>query len=408
MKKSVFFIFSAFAFMFMSCERPENESAESPVLTPNTEEIQVLAEGGEYQIAYSLENPDEQGSLNASAPSDCDWIGSFNTDDPGIITFNCTSNESEATRESIVTVTYTWPGGVQSFPVNVIQAAAEEGPEDPDDPDNPDTIDSGFEISVTDITFSTAHIKIVPDNTDEKYIVYVDVASAIEGMTDEDLFAEDLAIMESTAPMLSMDLISYVNYICKQGEESTTQTKLNPGTEYAVWCYYINISENGITRISDIARDYFETKAQDVTENGITLDVEATGNTFSAIGTPYTDDRYYNLNWNSERILEQEGFTSGTPAERCYQFELDYMTSYAALFAPTQWANVHKGPASTSAMFSSPDTYYVFAYFMNDDGTLDGEITIKTIIYDGSTSTVVDAPSMSFLRKCYTDTVPKL
>ena len=47
----------------------------------------------------------------------------------------------------------------------------------------------------------------------------------------------------------------------------------------------------------------------------------------------------------------------------------------------TSWANVKQGPATTSSTFKNEDTYYVFAYFINDDATADGDIYIKTIEY---------------------------
>ena len=53
--------------------------------------------------------------------------------------------------------------------------------------------------------------------------------------------------------------------------------------------------------------------------------------------------------------------------------------------------------------FKNEDTYYVFAYFINDDATADGDIYIKTIEYDGETATVLDAPGASFLRASNTD-----
>ena len=124
------------------------------------------------------------------------------------------------------------------------------------------------------------------------------------------------------------------------------------------------------------------------------MEVEVTGNTFSAVATPYTNDKYYNLNWNSESTLQNSGFTDGTAAERCFDYEYDYMSQYLAFMPVTSWANVKQGPATTSSSFKNEDTYYVFAYFINVDATADGDIYIKTIEYDGKTATVLDAPGV--------------
>ena len=292
-------------------------------------------------------------------------------------------------------VTYIYTGGEpQSFSVRIVQEAA-------DGSDNPS--DAPFTITVTDITYSTADITIVPDDLSMPFIVWVDEASEINGLDDDALFTEDLTIMESNAAMMGQSLQGYINRIIKHGKQNRKQGKLNPDTEYAVWCYGIDNSGSYPERTTDIARKTFTTDVPEVTDNGITLEVEVTGNTFSAVATPYTNDKYYNLNWNSESTLQNSGFTDGTAAERCFEFEYDYLSKYLAFMPVTSWANVKQGPATTSSTFKNEDTYYVFAYFINDDATADGDIYIKTIEYDGENATVLDAPGASFLRASNTD-----
>ena len=139
------------------------------------------------------------------------------------------------------------------------------------------------------------------------------------------------------------------------------------------------MQEDGtLVRLSKITREYFTTEIPTVTENSITLEVESTGTTLSAVATPYTNDKYYNLNWNNESTLVNAGYTDGTVAERCFQFEYDYMTMYMGFYPVTAWANVKQGPATTSTVMTKPGTYYLFAYFINDDATADGEIILKT------------------------------
>ena len=94
---------------------------------------------------------------------------------------------------------------------------------------------------------------------------------------------------------MGQSLQGYINLIVKHGEQNRKQSKLNPSTEYAVWCYGIDNSGSYPERTTSIARETFTTDAPTVTDNGITLEVEVTGNTFSAVATPYTNDKYYNL-----------------------------------------------------------------------------------------------------------------
>lgn len=382
----------------LSCDTQQKQETEVPVLTPTTtEDINVLNEGGQYNLTYYIDHPADDGRIEASVSPE-GWIDGINTETPGIVSFNASANESEEIREASMKVTYIYTGGEpQSFSVRIVQEAADGT----DDSDNPS--DAPFTITVTDITYSTADITIVPDDLSMPFIVWVDEASEINDLDDDALFTEDLTIMESTAAVMGQSLQGYINLIVKHGEQNRKQGKLNPDTEYAVWCYGIDNSGSYPERTTSIARKTFITDVPEVTDNGITLEVEVTGNTFSAVATPYTNDKYYNLNWNSESTLQNSGFTDGTAAERCFEFEYDYMSKYLAFMPVTSWANVKQGPATTSSTFKNEDTYYVFAYFINDDATADGDIYIKTIEYDGENATVLDAPGVSFLRASLTD-----
>ena len=391
------------AVAILSCDTQQKQETEVPVLTPTTtEDINVLKEGGQYNLTYYIDHPADDGRIEASVSPE-GWIDGINTETPGIVSFNASANESEEIREASIEVTYIYTGGEpQSFSVRIVQEAADgtDDPDDPDDPDNPDNpddpdnpSDAPFTITVTDITYSTADITIVPDDLSMPFIVWVDEASEINGLDDDALFTEDLTIMESTAAVMGQSLQGYINLIIKHGEQNRKQGKLNPDTEYAVWCYGIDNSGSYPERTTSIARKTFITDVPEVTDNGITLEVEVTGNTFSAVATPYTNDKYYNLN----------GFTDGTAAERCFDYEYDYLSQYLAFMPVTSWANVKQGPATTSSTFKNEDTYYVFAYFINADATADGDIYIKTIEYDGENATVLDAPGASFLRASNTD-----
>lgn len=386
------------AVAILSCDTQQKQETEVPVLTPTTtEDINVLKEGGQYNLTYYIDHPADDGRVEASVSPE-GWIDGINTETPGIVSFNASANESEEIREASMEVTYIYTGGEpQSFSVRIVQEAADGT----DDSDNPS--DAPFTITVTDITYSTADITIVPDDLSMPFIVWVDEASEINDLDDDALFTEDLTIMESTAAVMGQSLQGYINLIVKHGEQNRKQGKLNPDTEYAVWCYGIDNSGSYPERTTSIARKTFITDVPEVTDNGITLEVEVTGNTFSAVATPYTNDKYYNLNWNSESTLQNSGFTDGTAAERCFEFEYDYMSKYLAFMPVTSWANVKQGPATTSSTFKNEDTYYVFAYFINDDATADGDIYIKTIEYDGENATVLDAPGVSFLRASLTD-----
>lgn len=367
----------------IGCEK--QIESEPPVLSSDAKDIHVTAEGGTQTITYNIENPAEDGMITASPDSECNWIEITDTETSGVITFNVLKNETDAKRESKITVTYEYSGGdPQSFSVNVSQDSGENNP----DPD-PNLGEDVFTITVDNITYSTAHISVVPDDETMPYIVYVDIASEIKDLSDDEVFQMDYDIILGNANASQITINEYLNTIVKHGPQETTQKSLNPGTEYAVWAYGIGLQEDGtLVRLSKITRKYFTTEIPTVTENSITLEVESNGTTLSAVATPYTNDKYYNLNWNNESNLVNAGYTDGTVAERCFQFEYDYMTMYMGFYPVTAWANVKQGPATTSTVMTKPGTYYLFAYFINDDATADGEIILKTIEFDGNNVTI--------------------
>lgn len=367
----------------IGCEK--QIESEPPVLSSDAKDIHVTAEGGTQTITYNIENPAEDGMITALPDSECNWIEITDTETSGVITFNVLKNETDAKRESKITVTYEYSGGdPQSFSVNVSQDSGENNP----DP-GPNPGEDVFTITVDNITYSTAHIRVVPDDETMPYIVYVDIASEIKDLSDDEVFQMDYDIILGNANASQITINEYLNTIVKHGPQETTQKSLNPGTEYAVWAYGIDLQEDGtLVRLSKITRKYFTTEIPTVTENSITLEVESTGTTLSAVATPYTNDKYYNLNWNNESTLVNAGYTDGTVAERCFQFEYDYMIKYMGVYAVTDWANVKQGPATTSTVMTKPDTYYLFAYFINDDATADGEIILKTIEFDGANVTI--------------------
>lgn len=156
------------AMAILSCDTQQKQETEVPVLTPTTtEDINVLKEGGQYNLTYYIDHPADDGRIEASVTPK-GWIDGINTETPGIVSFNASANESEEIREASMEVTYIYTGGEpQSFSVRIVQEAADgtDDPDDPDDPDNPDNpSDAPFTITVTDITYSTADITIVPDD----------------------------------------------------------------------------------------------------------------------------------------------------------------------------------------------------------------------------------------------------
>lgn len=109
-------------FAFIGCEPVDNGPA--PVLTSTTEgDIVALSVGGQYSLTYAIENPRENGSVEAT--SDAAWLSGWDYSVENTITFEVAANETAQPRRSEILVTYNYDGGEpKTVTVVVMQGAA--------------------------------------------------------------------------------------------------------------------------------------------------------------------------------------------------------------------------------------------------------------------------------------------
>lgn len=101
------------------CEEPETSLV--PVFEAvSSDDIEAPAEGGTFKIAYSIENPAEDGKVSATSEQS-EWITGIDCETSGEVVFEVTPNESETPREGKISVFYEYTGETQSFEINVIQ-----------------------------------------------------------------------------------------------------------------------------------------------------------------------------------------------------------------------------------------------------------------------------------------------
>ncbi len=87
-----------------ACTTEEEGLAPPTTFTLAGDTIDVAAEGGEYSMTYTVENPKKGTSLDVS--TEAEWITDIDWETEGIITFNATANEGHQPRTAMVVVTY--------------------------------------------------------------------------------------------------------------------------------------------------------------------------------------------------------------------------------------------------------------------------------------------------------------
>lgn len=254
--------------MLAGCEKNNGENSgnggNEPV-DPNAPKIElevsgnfsVLPEGGEQSISYEVVNAVDGGQI--SAKSSEAWLGEFNCDTEGTVTFVAEPNESGADRSTIITVVYEYGDGQKAeASVNAIQAAW----------DKPLT----FELTVTP-DVSSAAFTVVPSDNEEYYMIaFIDESFDEAGM-------DDAAIME--------DLISRGNIQAIQGEYSGQASGFSPATTYYLVAFGIDLETNTYT--SDMAREEFTTKEAQMTE--LTFEFDLQPKTTSVVMDIYPSDK---------------------------------------------------------------------------------------------------------------------
>ena len=125
--KKLFYLLLCLPLAFAACEKPAPEPTPEP--TPTTEvvlaksTIEATAEGGRYEVSYTIKNPVEGHNLFVAKSSDYAWISDFGAED-GVIYVVVEANETDNAREAVVEVSYGEKHSNENFKALTIKQAA--------------------------------------------------------------------------------------------------------------------------------------------------------------------------------------------------------------------------------------------------------------------------------------------
>lgn len=222
----------------ISCNSQEEE-ATGPVLKPITESVTAEAEGGHYEIAYTIVDP--VGNLSVQATSEQEWIGTY-TYGEGTIGFDVAVNESEESRNGTILVSY----GNQSFTVPVTQLASDG---------------VSFEFDLQKMTSTGVTIDVRPS---DKTIYYT--WNILEKSVADEKYGDDNALITYALQVVNDDLEYYRNYVDQNGsladvlswaDDLTRINTLDPATEYQIFAF--GIDEKSGAANTTVTRHNFST-----------------------------------------------------------------------------------------------------------------------------------------------------
>ena len=240
-----------------ACEnkQPDTPGASSTI-SLKASIVEASGDGGEYSINYTITNPVEGGVI--SAMTTANWIGKWNTDEAGKITFTVAPNNSNEPREAVIEVAYSAIEQSETFTVK------QEG-------SSHDAI--RMECIANETTSLTIRVK--PLNNDFEYIVrsytkdYVDVF----GLTDSDvIFAHDMDALKHEAG--GYGLHNYLQMISHIGQTDHTINNLTPDTDYVVFAYHVDVTTSYPTLVGEVFRIDARTAKPEVSDE-IVIDISA-------------------------------------------------------------------------------------------------------------------------------------
>ena len=234
------------------------------------ESLDVPAEGGPFQIEYTIENPVANATLSAKCNDS--WITDIDTKTAGVISFNVTKNETAEKREAIIEVSY---ADIQPAPSFTAKQAAR--PEE------------AFTITISDITTKTFRTTVRPGDQEMYYLLnIIPSRAAADFKTDDELYQYDIDFytdMDATGS-------GWQSWAQEYLEQGTIADRLienmEPNTEYLVYAYGVDpITIERLTPISKktlttLAPQTIDTKfdIQIVSTEGLNIDVLVKANDY--------------------------------------------------------------------------------------------------------------------------------
>ena len=338
---------------FSGC-KPESEE-ETPVktvfeLTQDT--VTVAAEGGQASVGYKLEGAQEGASVQPDYTAD--WLGDFDASVEGTITFNVAANETEAERETEVTVTY----ADQQDSFVVLQAAAGGG-EEPD-PDSP------FDISVR-VEDGSAYVSVVPLDKTITYDCEGITASSLNMFPDDLAFVEEYLIpyYRELAGANSMTIQDLMGQILVTGDQTDIQLGgLTADTEYYAFCI-------GLTTSCEITTEFVKEpfKTEPLQAFDAQIDVTVDGASAVVTVTPADEEAGYLV----PLVFEGQGHDDDALVASAQQYVENSVWS-ASMFGMTREqaiANITKRGTQSYPQSLSANTDYTAATFtISTNGTV--------------------------------------
>lgn len=213
--------------LFAGCKSPEPEVTPQgdTSLTLETKSIDVTADGGHFEVNYTLENPVAGAELKVSAEKD--WVYNIDTTVDGVISFDVATSYDAEERSCRLELIY--PGVYPNPTLKVKQAVGKE---------------HSIKLELVNAAATTITMNVVPADKNMPYVFILGTGKYFEEdggelmYSDEALWASDMEIFESFGAAFGGDASTGAAAFMYQGDMMNHQfTGVTPNTTYVAYAY---------------------------------------------------------------------------------------------------------------------------------------------------------------------------
>ena len=258
---------------------PEVKPQGDTTLTLDIKSIDATAEGGHFEVNYTLENPVEGAELKVMAEKE--WVYNIDTTTDGVISFDVATSYDAEARNCRLELIY--PGVYPNPTLTVKQAVGKE---------------HSIKLELVSAAATTITMNVVPQDKQMPYIFILGTGKYFEEnggelmYSDEALWASDMEIFESFGGAFGGDASTGAAAFMYTGDMMGHQfTGVTPNTTYVAYAY--GFDNETLTPLTEISRLKITTTAVSDYTLHFDFNVEVDGPNVSIDVAPQGYDGYY-------------------------------------------------------------------------------------------------------------------
>ena len=258
---------------------PEVKPQGDTTLTLDIKSIEATAEGGHFEVNYTLENPVEGAELKVMAEKE--WVYNIDTSTDGVISFDVATSYDAEARNCRLELIY--PGVYPNPTLTVKQAVGKE---------------HSIKLKLVSAAATTITMNVVPQDKQMPYIFILGTGKYFEEnggelmYSDEALWASDMEIFESFGGAFGGDASTGAAAFMYTGDMMGHQfTGVTPNTTYVAYAY--GFDNETLTPLTEISRLKITTTAVSDYTLHFDFNVEVDGPNVSIDVAPQGYDGYY-------------------------------------------------------------------------------------------------------------------